>query len=175
MAEREYGPHIAQRPAEDSLCAGCHSCELICGLVHDGEAGVDTGRIQVELDSVKSMIYTVYSCQHCEDHPCYNACPKKDRAMCLDENNIAYVVPEECIGCGKCMRSCKYTPSRIVLPKTKDRKRRKAKKCDLCRGRAEGPACVEHCFACAIYLHAGNGAAEEMPERTERGDVNHDV
>ena len=167
MALEEYGVHIEQQPREISLCTGCHSCEMMCSLSHDGVVGVSRGRIQVELDSVKSMMYTVYACQQCADHPCYDACPKKDSAMCIDENGIVYIQEEACIGCGKCMRSCKFTPSRIVMPQTKDRKQRKAKKCDLCRGRKEGPVCIEHCSACVLHLSQPAAAGKE--------DSNHDV
>lgn len=160
-----FGRHIAHLPRDVSLCTGCHSCEMMCGLSHNGAAGPANGRIQVELDSVKSMLYTVYSCQQCSDHPCYDACPKRDSAMCIDEESgIVYINESNCIGCGKCQKACRLTPSRITFVRTADRKKRKARKCDLCRGRAEGPACVEHCSARCLYL-SESGEKEE----TENG------
>ena len=163
----EYGPHIVQYPKEYSLCAGCHSCELMCGLAHNGIAGPPYGRIQVELDNLSSMIYTVYSCQHCADHPCYDACPKKDKAMCMDENGIVYVEESACIGCGKCVRACRFTPSRITLVKVKDKKQRKGRKSDLCRGREGGPVCLQHCSARCIGLRT-----DPLPYQTdENGEV----
>jgi Fe-S-cluster-containing dehydrogenase component len=82
---------------------------------------------------------------HCDDHPCYEKCPKKGEAMKIDDDGIVYVVEEACIGCGLCARNCKYTPTRINLVKSADKTKRKAKKCDLCRTREEGPACVQWC------------------------------
>ena len=65
--------------------------------------------------------------------------------MRIDENNIVYVNEEECIGCGLCAKACVMTPARISIVKDPDKKKRKAKKCDLCRTRTEGPACVQYC------------------------------
>ena len=149
----KYGKHIVQAPKDVSVCTGCHSCEMMCGLSHNGAAGPANGRIQVELDDLKNMMYTVYACQQCADHPCYDACPKKDLAMCIDsQTGVVYINEEECIGCGKCQKACRLTPSRITFIRTADRKKRKAKKCDLCRGREGGPICIEHCSARCLSL-----------------------
>ena len=139
------GNHIIQYDKAYSLCTGCHSCQLVCALVHDGVSGPEYGRIQCEMGKVNEMIHTIHACQQCQDHPCYNACPKKDQAMCIDDNGIVYVNEESCIGCGLCVRACCFQPPRVHVVKTKDKSRRKAKKCDLCRTRPEGPACVEFC------------------------------
>lgn len=139
-----FGNYVVQYPMEYSFCAGCQSCEAICSLMHDGCVSPSHNRIFVERD-IRSLIHTVWACKHCLDHPCYNACPKKDKAMHIDENGIVYIVEEECIGCGLCIKGCSMTPPRINLVKSKDRNLRKAKKCDLCRTREEGPACIEYC------------------------------
>lgn len=91
------------------------------------------------------MIHRIYACQHCVDHPCYHACARKDQAMCLDENGIVYINEEYCIGCKRCIKACVFDPPRINYVKSSDKSKRKAKKCDLCRTRPEGPACVEFC------------------------------
>ena len=73
---------------------------------------------------------------------CYEACPLKGRALCIDEQTgIKYINAEECDGCGNCIAGCPFTPSRI---KTHP-EREISFKCDLCRGREEGPICVEYC------------------------------
>ena len=149
--ERSYGRHIVQYPMEYSLCAGCTSCEIVCTLTHDGLVSPSYNRIFVERGTY-SMVHNILACQHCSDHPCYNACPKKDKAMRIDENNIVYVVEDECIGCGLCAKNCVFQPSRINMVKSADRKQRKAKKCDLCRTRPEGPACVQWCPVRCIGL-----------------------
>ena len=137
--------HIIQYPKEYSTCTGCHSCQLVCVLTHDGVAGLEQGRIHCEMGKVNEMLHTVYACQQCADHPCYDRCPKKDTAMCIDENGIVYVNEDGCIGCGLCVKACPFTPARVHVVQSKDKTKRKAKKCDLCRNRPEGPACIEFC------------------------------
>ena len=145
--------HVVQYPMEFSLCTGCESCEAVCALVHEGIVSPHRTRIKVRLGSTKTMIHTVLACEQCEDHPCYNACPKKDKAMKIDENGIVYIEPEECVGCGLCAKNCKFEEPRIyIVPNDSGRPKRRAIKCDLCRGRAEGPACVQWCPCKAIGL-----------------------
>lgn len=140
----QYGNHIVQYSPEYSLCAGCETCSIMCALTHDGVNSPGCNRIQVNLGT-RSMIHTVLSCQHCNDHPCYDKCPKKGTAMCIDENGVVYIDEAFCIGCGLCIKACKFEPSRIVMMKNKDRKKWKAKKCDMCRTNPEGPQCVKWC------------------------------
>ena len=148
---RTYGNHIVQYPMDYSLCAGCTTCEIVCTLTHDGLVSPSYNRIFVDRGT-RSMVHHILSCQHCSDHPCYDACPKKDKAMCIDENNIVYINEDECVGCGLCQKACAFTPSRINMVKSEDKKQRKAKKCDLCRTRPEGPACVQWCPVKCIGL-----------------------
>ena len=140
-----YGNHIVQYSPEYSFCTGCVSCTIMCGLTHEGFTGRGNSRIQVDLDA-RSLVHHVLACQQCEDHPCYEACPKKDEAMCIDpDTGIVYINEENCIGCGKCQKNCRFTPSRISMKKHKDRKKWKAVKCDLCRGNPKGPQCIKWC------------------------------
>ena len=139
-----FGRHIVQSPPEHSFCAGCNTCEIVCSLTHDGLVGPCFNRIFVEKD-VRTMYHTIHSCKHCPDHPCYEACPKKGEAMLIDSAGLVYINEENCIGCGLCLKSCSFDPPRINMVKSADKHLRKAKKCDLCRTRKEGPACVEWC------------------------------
>lgn len=146
MEGNQFGRHIVQYPKEYSHCMGCKSCELVCSLVHDGVAGLGRSGVQVFPLALASGMTELLFCQQCDNHPCYNACPKKDKAMCVDENGIVYINQENCIGCGLCRRACVFETPRITLVN------RKAHKCDLCRGREKGPACVEYCPAVCIGL-----------------------
>ena len=149
----EYGNRVVQYPLEYSMCTGCISCEAVCALVHDGIVSPSRTRIKVKLGPTRTMIHTILSCQQCSDHPCYNACPKKDKAMKIDENGIVYVDADECIGCGLCAKACKFEDSRIYMAKVEGGKyKRRALKCDLCRTRPEGPACVQWCPAKVLGL-----------------------
>lgn len=155
-------PHIVQYPKEYSMCLGCESCELICGLVRDGQAGFNRGGIKVKRGEKKSLIHTVYVCQQCEDHPCYDACPKQDEAMCVDENGIVYINEEECIGCGLCQKACSFEPARITI--IGKGRARKARKCDLCRDRADGPQCIAQCPAMCLGLSTDPNPLEATEE-----------
>lgn len=162
----EYGRHIVQAPTSYSVCTGCASCEMLCSLVHDGAVSPSYRRIYMNPGPTTTMIHTLRTCQHCSDHPCYNACPKKDKAMCIDETGIVYVKEEECIGCGLCAKACRYSPSLINIVESADKSKRKAKKCDLCRTRPEGPACVEWCQAKCLAV-----TGEPLPwEAEEKGE-----
>ena len=157
----QYGNHIVQYSPEYSLCAGCETCSIMCGLTHDGFTGPGNSRIHVDLGT-RSMIHRIVACQQCNDHPCYNACPKKDKAMCIDERGIVYIEQDECIGCKLCIKACPFEPKRINYnPETK-----KALKCDLCRGRKEGPACIEYCQVRCIGL-----STDPIPEPPKPKDT----
>jgi Fe-S-cluster-containing hydrogenase component 2 len=148
--ERKFGTHVVQYPPEVSLCAGCSACEVVCGLVHEGVSSPSLRRIYLERNTTQ-MIHTVRACQHCLDRPCYNACPKKDSAMRIDgETGVTWINAEHCIGCKLCVKACPFEPKRIGL--NLDKPRPKAIKCDLCRTRPEGPACIEFCQVRCIGL-----------------------
>ena len=133
------------------MCAGCSSCEIVCSLLHDGKVSPQCNRIFVKRGTI-SMMHVILTCQHCVEPSCYIACPKKDSALCNGENGIAYINEENCIGCGKCIKACPFDPPRINIEKNSDRKKWKAKKCDFCRNRPEGPACIEYCQVKCIGL-----------------------
>lgn len=148
---RTYGSHIIQYPPDVSFCAGCTACEIVCALVHDGVVSPSYNRVFVE-KGTHSMVSEIHTCQHCVDHPCYEACSRKDKAMCIDENGIVYINEQHCIGCKRCIKACVFDPPRINYVKSSDKTQRKAKKCDLCRTRPEGPACIEFCQVACIGL-----------------------
>ena len=141
------GRHIVQYDADYSLCAGCSACEIVCGLLHDAAAGPGARRIFVEKDATQ-LLHKVHACRHCADAPCRKACPPKVGAMRIDaETGVVYVDEEKCIGCKQCVKACPFTPKRIRIgPKGK------AIKCDLCRTRKEGPACIEYCQVMCLGL-----------------------
>ncbi|WKY45214.1 4Fe-4S dicluster domain-containing protein [Eubacteriaceae bacterium ES2] len=146
------GRHVIQYPDDISFCAGCSACEIVCGLVHEGVSSPSVKRIFLERGEKQSLQHAVLTCHHCDDPPCYEKCPKKDKAMCIDERGIVYIDQDECIGCGMCAKACKFEPSRINFNKKIEKTKRKAYKCDLCRTRENGPACIEYCQVKCIGL-----------------------
>ena len=148
----EYGNHIVQYSMEYSVCAGCETCSIMCGLTHEGFTGPGNSRIRINLGT-RSMIHTVLACQQCLDHPCYDACPKKGAAMVIDEETgIVSIDEEHCIGCGKCIKACKFDEPRISMKKNSKRNLWRAVKCDLCKDNPEGPQCIKWCPVRCIGL-----------------------
>ncbi|MDR1015843.1 MAG: 4Fe-4S dicluster domain-containing protein [Coriobacteriales bacterium] len=146
----EKGVHIVQYPREVSLCAGCGGCEIVCSFEHFGAVGKHTARLFVDRGTI-DMMHTVYACQQCADHPCYDACPPKVQAMQIDEDGMVWIDQDVCIGCRSCIRACPFTPARINY----NWEVKKSQKCDLCRGREGGPACIEYCQVRCIGLSDG--------------------
>jgi len=139
----------------DETCTGCGQCELMCSLYHEGEQGPALSRCEVVGDRL-GYEFEFYVCQQCSSPECYEACPNQDEALCIDESiGSTYINPDECDGCEACIDACIYTPSRIKLHQRKQT----SFTCDLCRGRAEGPICIEYCNFKAITL----AQKEEVP------------
>jgi Fe-S-cluster-containing hydrogenase component 2 len=152
MPEKAIG-HIMEVPHDQSVCAGCGTCELMCALVHEGDAGPMHQRIWVDRNEFEGFP-TVVACHQCDAPECYFACPTGaltiDLGTPTDPGTYARYIDEGvCVGCLSCWEACAYTPPRINYDSVKD----KALKCDLCKERAEGPVCVEFCPQKALVLN----------------------
>jgi len=125
------------------LCRGCRICELACSAYHDGACGAHLSRIHVIPDDL-ALEFPAQVCHQCQYPSCYYACPKHDKSLCIDAKTGArYINTDECLRCGNCARACPFTPSLIWVREEESKKI--YYKCDLCRGRNEGPICVEVC------------------------------
>ncbi|MBL7063411.1 MAG: 4Fe-4S dicluster domain-containing protein [Anaerolineae bacterium] len=141
---------IIFNPAE---CTGCGTCELMCALYHEGVGGPALSRARVVRYPLVAEFHFLV-CQQCPAPSCYFACPSMDGALCIDEETGArYVNEDKCIGCSQCVEACPFDPPRVMYNEEKG----VAFKCDLCRGREEGPICVEYCPVEALRLAPGNG------------------
>ena len=101
-----------------------------------------------------SLIHDLATCQQCDYPECYFACLQKDKALCIDdETGARYINPEYCLGsaCKLCIDACPFDPPRINF----DFDNNTAVKCDLCKDRENGPACVEFCNAMALTFQEG--------------------
>ena len=158
-------------------CQGCISCMLACSLVHEGAANPSLSRIQIMQNSFSSFPDDVMiaQCRQCVDPLCVDACPvgalKADPAY----GYVRMVAKDACVGCGRCMNACPFTPSRPVVAADESYGgARKSRKCDLCASApfhwddaGGGPngkqACVEVCPVGAIRF------TSEIPVQDDTG------
>jgi Fe-S-cluster-containing hydrogenase component 2 len=127
----------------------------MCSLYHEGETSVELSRNELIREPFESS-YSMNICRQCLSASCYEACPEKESALCIDEvTGVKYVNSEGCTGCGECISGCPQKVAGIKLNPDKEI----AFKCDLCRGREKGPICVEYCAqnALAIVRDKGEG------------------
>ncbi len=141
------GPDVDGRINHDlDECVGCGVCGLMCSLYHYGEQGPSLSRSELDRDPF-TYDHFWYACLQCDSAECYHACPEKAKARRIDAiTNAKYVSEEDCIGCGECIKACPKDPVRVKMHPTKEI----AMNCDLCRGRADGPICVEYCTQDAL-------------------------
>ena len=146
---------------DESLCVRCDQCEKACAATHG-----NVSRLDREAGATFDELHVPTSCRHCEHPHCMKDCPPD--AIHRAPNGEVYI-EDTCIGCGNCERNCPYdvihmgietqtTPSlwRWMLfgaglaPGDEGHEYpegaiKKAVKCDMCRDRPEGPACVQAC------------------------------
>jgi Fe-S-cluster-containing hydrogenase component 2 len=133
---------------DNNLCLTCRECEVACSLYHERECNPALSRIRIEFDDFVPGLPSVIVCKQCDWPACYYACVDRweDPAMTIDpETGARYVDESKCMSCGACLRACPLTPERTVIGYKKPERKRIYFKCDLCRGRPEGPVCVEIC------------------------------
>ncbi|UCH08616.1 MAG: 4Fe-4S dicluster domain-containing protein [Deltaproteobacteria bacterium] len=122
-------------------CTGCHACEMICSLVHDGECNLTLSRIGImKTNGGGSNENIPIVCQQCHDPICADVCVMG--AISRNEETGALVVNEDlCVGCKTCVIACPL--GGVLYHHIKGC----AMKCDLCSG---DPECVKSCLYEAI-------------------------
>lgn len=162
-------------------CQGCISCMLACTLVHEGVENPSLSRIQIIQNSFESFPddVTIEQCRQCVDPACVKVCPVDALKANAEYGNVRMIDKVKCIGCGKCVEACPYTPSRpVVVSDENFNGEKKARKCDLCAntpyhwdkigGGPDGKqACVEVCPVGAIKF------TREIP--VQEGDIGYKV
>ncbi len=152
-------------------CIGCRACELACSAAHL-QGGVSVGSLEgplsprLYLTRVNDIAIPI-GCRHCEDAPCAEVCPN---AAIIRTRDGVQVLEDRCVGCKTCLTVCpvgamemaqiwkdgKPAMRRVVDPLNPETTTVEpailASKCDLCRGRDAGPACVDACPKQALTL-----------------------
>lgn len=138
--------HIGMVPKDESDCSDCGTCEVVCSMTHDGGCSPALRRIWLDRDPSIS-VYIPVSCAQCDAPSCMEACDSD--AMYIDEKTGARCIDaDKCNGCKLCMKACPFDPPMINY----DPDRKVAVKCDLCKDRPNGPACIEHCITQCLTI-----------------------
>jgi len=143
--------YIAWNPDE---CAACSRCLMTCAAVHEGGVAPQLSAIKW---SEGNFFYGFQFrkpifCQQCSYPECYFACPF-DAIEIDSATGARYINKEKCTGCGICVEACPFEEPRINL----NVENNVAIKCDLCKDRPEGPACIEVCNREALTLVPAEG------------------
>jgi Fe-S-cluster-containing hydrogenase component 2 len=128
--------------ADPTKCIGCRTCEVACVVSHQeaqGCAVVSVATFSPRIRVVKGGSWTTaVGCHQCEDAPCANVCP----TQAIRRSAGVWLVDQaRCIGCKSCTVACPFGAMQVQRVGN----RAQALKCDLCRQREGGPACVEAC------------------------------
>jgi cGMP-dependent protein kinase 2 len=153
---------------DESLCVGCDNCEKACADSHEG-----LSRLNREAGKTYAQIHVPTSCRHCEHPYCMTDCPPNAiqrgpdgevfiSDACIGCGNCQRNCPYDVIQMDKPppekpgllawmlfgMGPGPGEPDkawREKQPKDAVEKGKVAIKCDMCIGKAGGPACVRAC------------------------------
>jgi CRP-like cAMP-binding protein/Fe-S-cluster-containing hydrogenase component 2 len=124
-----------------ATCTRCDECVRGCADAHGGQT-----RFVREGQKYRNWLVPT-ACYQCSDPVCMMDCPTG--AISRQVGTLEVTIHEPtCIGCTNCAKRC---PWGNIMMIEGDEKRSDGKpvelasKCDLCLGRAEGPACVQRC------------------------------
>ncbi|WP_353252790.1 cyclic nucleotide-binding domain-containing protein [Salinisphaera sp. PC39] len=150
---------------DETLCIGCDNCEIACAETHDG-----VSRLNRKAGMRFAHVNLPIACRHCEQPHCMKECPPD--AIHREPSGEVFI-DDSCIGCGNCETNCPYDVIKMSYEPPKkpgllqwllmgrgpgpgedplaepteaaQEAGKKAVKCDACRDRPAGPACVQSC------------------------------
>jgi len=134
------------------LCIGCRICANACAIVNTGGANPRLGRITIRQNLFQRYEFQEL-CRHCEEPPCTDAC----MVGCIVKDSETGIVSNDdrCVGCWMCIMVCPHGGMR------RDVNKQMAVKCDQCREREDGPACVQACPTGALLFELREDVSDE--------------
>lgn len=135
---------------KNTLCTGCHLCEMVCSAQHFGEFAPTRARIRVSNHPLQGKS-EVIACFSCPKAPCIAACPQEAISRPAPRQPLVIDL-EKCDGCGghpACVPACPYGAMCFDAPT------QKALACDLCGG---DPQCVRFCYPGAVAFQSPGAA-----------------
>ncbi|CAH2605556.1 putative electron transport protein HydN (plasmid) [Rhodovastum atsumiense] len=162
---------------EPAKCIGCRTCEVACVLAHEPTQNVEAlspTRFSPRLHVVRTLqVSTPVTCHHCEDAPCLNACPS---GAIFYSGDTVQIDQSRCLGCKTCVVACPFGAMEVISRPAQrnfagveltNGVKAEAHKCDLCKNRAQGPACVSVCPTDALHVMDA-AAMEEVRRRRQQ-------
>jgi Fe-S-cluster-containing dehydrogenase component/CRP-like cAMP-binding protein len=136
---------------DDEACVRCGHCSWSCAQAHDDGVSrlVRRGEkvvVRDAADGAARALIVPASCQHCRHPACMLECPTG--AIGRDVRGDVFVREDLCVGCGQCVKACPW--GSVQMAPRGDGGGHVAVKCDGCRDRSGGPACVSACPVDAI-------------------------
>lgn len=137
-----------------AACTSCDECVRGCASTHGG-----VPRFLREGTTYRHWLIAT-ACYQCTDPVCMIDCPTGAISRQLGTLEVTINALDHatrpCIGCGNCAKRCPWGNITMHEPGTlrpDGKPVEVATKCDLCVGRAEGPACVQMCpHGCATRV-----------------------
>ncbi len=160
-------------------CIGCCTCMAACYQSAYERGKLATPRLIVTRTTNGVM---PNQCRQCDDAPCAKVCP----VGALTFGNDCIELHEEiCIGCKLCTIACPFgairpaaetmpsvdysvEPGSMLTLESVTGLKTIAVKCDLCKGREGGPACVEACPTDALIFFEPNKQEQMVLNKAEK-------
>ena len=145
------------------LCTRCGNCVQACSDLHDGYSRlIRRGKKLTHRDEQEELenLFFPNSCVQCRTPDCMTGCPVGSIAR--DKDGEVYI-KDFCVGCGACAKGCEFgNISMVVIGDKKAAKpKRKASKCDICKGYSDAN-CVYNCPQAAIIRVDPNTYFDEL-------------
>jgi Fe-S-cluster-containing hydrogenase component 2 len=120
-------------------CTGCHICEMVCSLHHEGVINLERSAIRVSKDDFGEITNTPVVCRQCKKMVCLASHTEADQ----EEHRGKYKW-DDLSAIENCPFDAVFAFNGVVMH------------CDLCGGE---PRCVQYCSVEAITFESGDGDA----------------
>lgn len=153
-----------------TACIGCRTCQIACkdknnlpvGILYRRVKSFETGEYPAP-----GYYHYSYSCNHCTNPKCVDACPTGATHISEEDSTIQYD-SSVCIRCQYCVKNCPYGVPQYYEAEDK------IGRCDAClnlRKADKNPACVDACLMRALEW----GPLEDLRRKHEAGGLTSDI